>query len=203
MKIFARILSLMIALALLLSLAACSNDGPAETPSDTPDAASPTESSANEFDKDGWKLLLDNGLKLVSDYSEELFRTVVPASEIDFNVSEYAKRDKDYLALVRSEYEEMAEHYTQTYGEGWTLSYTVNSVDEKDAEGIEKYKAFDNFYFNSYGIDLDSISAVTFVKLTVKIEGPLGSNTKDKTIQCFCSDNEWWSFYALRIGLKL
>ena len=195
-----KIFALVLAIAALLVFCACSGTPGGEA---SPTEAAETLAPSKDFDKDGWKLLLDNGLKLVSDYSEELLRTVIPAGEIEFNVNEFAKRDKDYLALVRQDYEDAAKAYTEAYGEGWTLSYTVNTVDDKDAEGIEKYRAFDSFYFKSYGIDVSGISAVTFVKVTVKIEGPLGSNTKDKTIQCFCYDNEWWSFYALRIGLKL
>lgn len=188
-----KLIAITIALASLLALCACGSGTPAEKP----DPAAPA------FDKEGYKGMLDTALTLVSDFNEESFAKVIPQCEIDYNIKEFASRDKDYIELVKQEYAATAAAYAETYGDDWKLSYVINSVDEKDAEGIEKYKSFDNFYFTTYGVDLDKISAVTFVKATVKIEGSKGSNTKDKTLQCFCYNNEWYSFYAVRFGFKL
>lgn len=183
---------ILIVLAALLAFTACNGGGGA-----------PAESPKPSADPEGYKAMFDEALLLLTDYSDERLARVLHKGELDYNIDQYKQRDKDYLQLVRQEFETTAQKYTETYGSDWKLSYTINSVEVKDAEGIEKYKKFDSFFFDSYGIDTDSITDVVFVKLTVKIEGSVDSNTKDKTIQCFCSDGSWYSFYAVRLGLKL
>ena len=181
-----KFIALILAAAALLAFCACEGS-----------------SSRPAVSKDGYKAMLDIALKLVTDFTEEDFAKVLPPSAIEYNKEEYAKRDKDYIELVKQDYAATAASYSEAYGSDWKLSYVINSADEKDAEGIEKYKKFDDFYFRTYNVDQDRITAVTFVKVTVKVEGSKGSNTKDKTIQCFCYDGAWYSLYAVRLGLKL
>lgn len=157
-----------------------------------------------EFDKEGYRVLLDNAAKLPSEFSEELLNKVMHPGEIKYKSDFYAsEKNEDFIALVREEFETTAQSYAETYGDDWKITYTVNEAVEKDAEGIQNYKEFDGFYFNTYNIDTDKIQAVTFAKVTVHIEGSKDFNDKDKTIQCFCIDGVWYSFYAVRLGLKL
>lgn len=181
-----KLISAALAALLLLSLCACSGNKPQP----------PVE-------KDSYNVLLDASLKLVTDFDRETLDKVLYRSQIEYMIQDYASKDKDYIAALEEEFASVAAAYTEAYGEDWKLSYTINETIEKDAEGIEKYKEFDSFYFKTYGIDTDKIQAVTFLKVTAHIAGSLGSNSKDRTIQCFMIDGAWYSFYAIRLGLKL
>ena len=180
-----RLTAILLAFLMVISFAACSG------------------SSRADYKKDGYITLLDNAIKLPSEYSEALVKKVLWPGEIDFMVKSYSERGKDYMALLEEDFTHIRENYSEVYGEDWKLSYTIDSVDEKDEKGIENYKNFDGFYFDSYGVDTSRIRAVTFLKVTVRIEGSRDQNEKQKTIQCFCIDNEWYSFYAIRLGVNL
>ncbi|MBO6060992.1 MAG: hypothetical protein J6P98_02605 [Clostridia bacterium] len=179
-----RIIPILLLAAFILPLAACSVPAPA-------------------VDKDGWKVPLENALGLIREYDPALLETIVPPSENEYFINYYKEKGEDYEELLRGEYAAVAEEYNEVFGEDWVITYELLDAAEKDEEGIRKYKEFDGFYFETYGIDTDKIQAVTFVKALVKISGSKGENSKEKTVQCFCYDGEWYSFYALRFGLKL
>ena len=148
--------------------------------------------------------LLDAAAQLPSSFSEELLDKCIPESEKAYNVSIYRERkNEDYIESLRGQYAEVAKNYDEKYGEGWSVTYTVSETVEKDAEGIEKYKDFDNYFFTTYEIDLDKVDAVTFVKVTVRVEGPNGSGEKDRTVQCFRLDGRWYSFYSLGFAANI
>lgn len=153
--------------------------------------------------KDGYIELLDNSMELMRNYSEELARKVMPEGMVDSQVKANEERGRDFFALLEQQFSDQRASYAATYGDDWKISYTVNEAVEKDKEGIENYKAFDAHYFETYGIDTSKITAVTFAKVTVRIEGSRDSNEKDKTIQCFLIDGKWYSFYAVMMGLRL
>ena len=178
-------IAVILAVLALLSLAACGK-----------------KPSAN-YDHEGYKALLDEAIKLYTDFSSEQFEKVCHPNDIAYNVESYQKNGKDYLEAAKTTFDALNEKYTSLYGEDWKITYTINEAVEKDEKGIEKYKQFDNHYFKQYNIDTDKFQAVTFAKVTVHIEGSKGSFDKDKTIQCFCIDGVWYSLYAYRIGFAL
>ena len=180
-----RALALIIAVVTLLSLAACGQKDPGSA------------------DDAGYLLMLDNAIRLPREYSRELFDKVAPPSETEYKIEMYRSKGEDYLAAVEAQYAKTCSDYDEVYGKDWVLSYTVVSVDEKDEAGIENYKKFDNYFFETYGIDTDKITAVVFVKVNVHIESPRDYNDKEKTIQCFCLDGNWYSFYGAMMGLKM
>ncbi len=180
----------MMALTALLALCACT-------------AGEKIKDDALKYDPEGYKTLLDNALKLTANFDRKLLDKVSHPNETEYYINYYKEKDQDYIDLLKNEFNGIGEDYAERYGDDWKLSYTVDSVEEKDAEGIENYKKFDSYYFKTYNINTDDIQAVTFVKVTVHIEGSLGSNDKQKTIQCFCIGGEWYSFYAIRLGIKL
>lgn len=149
----------------------------------------------------GYKKLLDVGIKLPSGCTEELVKSVIHPSELAFDIEDYKKNGKDYMEMVCSELNDKGREYAEKYGDDWKLSYEIKEAVEKDAKGIEQYKQFDSFYFERYGIPTDEFRAVTFVKVKVHIEGSKGSADKDRTIQCFQIGDEWYSLYAVRMGL--
>ena len=181
-----RSIAIILLAALLASFAACSvKNTPARDP-------------------EGYIALLDNAIRLPAEHSDELIRKVYYPGETEYYVNYYRdNKGEDYMAILNEEFGNIAAHYAETYGEDWKLSYKINEADVKDAAGIEKYKSFDSFYFKTYGIDTDKITDVVFAKVTVTIEGSKDSNSKDKTVQCFCVDGEWYSFYAIRLGVSL
>ncbi|MBR3383073.1 MAG: hypothetical protein IKG85_08595 [Clostridia bacterium] len=180
-----RIIAVILLAAMLAALAACTGKN-------------------TEYDPEGYKALLDNAIKLPSEYSDELFEKVCFPGETSYFVDYYKnEKNDDYLRLIREDYGKIADHYAEVYGEDWKLSYVINEAQVKDAEGIEQYKAFDSFYFKTYGVNVDRIQAVTFAKVTVSISGSKDSNSKEKTVQCFCVDGVWYSFYAKRLGVNL
>ena len=178
------------ALTALLTLCACT-------------AGDKIKDGAVKYDREGYKALFDNALKLPRQFDRKLLDKVSHPNEIEYNINSYNERGQDYIALLQTEFDGIGKDYTERYGDDWKLSYTVDSVDEKNAEGIENYKKFDSYFFKTYNINTDDIQAVTFVKVTVHIEGSLGSNDKQKTVQCFCIGGEWYSFYAIRLGIKM
>lgn len=183
-----RILALILSLITLTALCACRKDTPVQPSGD---------------EKEGYKLLLDKCTELAQGYDDALVREVMPAGMLDYYITENAKKDKDFLALLKDQFEESQKAYAETYGEDWKITYELLEADEKDEAGIENYKSFDDFYFENYGIDTDKIEAVTFAKVRMHIEGSRDSNDKEKTIQCFMIDGKWYSFYAVMMGLRL
>jgi hypothetical protein len=181
-----RFSALLLALITLLALCACHKE---------PEKPAPEAESCTD--------LLDKCVKLAEKYDEDLVREVMPAGMLDYYIAENAKKDKDFLELLKAQFEESQAVYARTYGEDWKITYEMLEADEKDEAGIESYKAFDSFYFSNYGIDTDKIEAVTFAKVRMHIEGSLDSNDKEKTIQCFLIDGKWYSFYAVMMGLRL
>ena len=159
--------------------------------------------SKPEFDKDGWRVPLDSAVTLTHEFDEALLDKIVPKSETEYYVDLFKGKGEDYIDVLSKEFESIRADYAERYGDDWTVSYEVTEVTEKDEEGIRKYKEFDSYFFKTYNINTDDISAVTFVKVRVHIEGSKGSNDKDKTLQCFCLNGEWYSFYAIRLGVKL
>lgn len=159
---------------------------------------------AASFDREGYKVLLDESVKLYSDFSREQVEKVCHPNEIAYKTDMYRERkDADYIELLGKDLEAVCEKYDELYGTDWKITYTIREAVEKDEKGIEQYKQFDHFYFEEYNIDTDAFQAVTFAKVTVHIEGSKGSFDKNKTIQCFCIDGTWYSLYAFRIGLAL
>ena len=181
-----KVFALILALILLASLCACKKGGPEKS-----------------FDKEGYKQLIEDCIKLIESYDEETARKVICPGMLDYYIKSNEEQGRDFLALLQKQFEENQAKYAQVYGNDWKLTYTIESADEKDAEGIQKYKEFDSFYFDNYSVNTDNIQAVTFVKVNIHIEGENGSNDKTKTVQCFCVDNEWYSFYAVMLGLNL
>lgn len=180
-----KLIAILIAALMLLPLAACKKPGSAD------------------FKKDGYTDMFDAAIKLVTDFDRETLDKVQHPAEISYKISEFKKKDVDYIEALKDEFAGVAASYDEKYGPGWVITYTIDETVEKDEDGIEKYKAFDEFYFRTYGIDTDKFQAVTFVKLTVHISGPLGSGEKARTVQCFCIDGVWYSLYAIRLALKL
>ncbi len=188
---------------MLLSFAACKQKDPGKTDPSPEPSLSP-EATAAPSDDDWYRSMFDSALMLVRLFDEQLLDRVVHPNQTAALVKEYReKKDQDYIELLRQDLQSVALDYQDRYGEDWRLSYKVNEIIDKDAEGIEHYKQYDSHYFNVYNIDTDEIDAVAFVKVTVSIKGSLGENSKDKTVQCFRIDGKWYSFYAIRLGLKL
>ena len=182
-----RFVSIILLASMLLAFAACSGKKP-----------------GGGFDPEGYKDLLDCAIRLPSEFSEELVKQVIHPGEYAFHADYYKEnKGEDYLALLQAEFAKIAQSYAETFGEDWKLSYKINEAQVKDEKGIENYKNFDSFYFKTYNVDVDRIQSVVFAKVTVSIEGSLDSNSKDKTVQCFCIDGKWYSFYAVRLGVNL
>lgn len=156
-----------------------------------------------EFDKDGWRVPLDSAVALTHEFDKALLDKIVPHSETEYYVGFFKDKGQDYITVLSDEFESIRADYAERYGDDWAVSYEVTEVTEKDEEGIRKYKEFDSFYFETFNVNTDDITAVTFVKVRVHIEGSKGSNDKEKTLQCFCLGREWYSFYAMRLGVKL
>lgn len=191
-----KLLAVFLTAAMLLVFAACRRDPGVTDPSPAPGATS----EADEW----YKSMFNSAMMIVRMFDEQLLDRIIYPGQLEALKKEYReKKDQDYIELLRRDYEAVAAGYTETYGEDWRLSYKINEIIDKDAEGIENYKKFDSHYFKAYNVDTDKIDAVAFVKLTVTIKGSLGENSKDKTIQCFRIDGKWYSFYALRLGVKL
>lgn len=190
-----KLIAVCLAVIMLLAFAACKKD-PKPTPG--PDATSAPENKEETFTD-----LLDRCVALVGNYSEERLRETMPEGMLSKQIEMNNERGRDFMELIRAQFEEQAAEYAETYGEDWKISYTLNQADEKDAAGIENYKSFDSHYFSEYGIDTSKIEAVTFARVTMHIEGSRDSADKDKTIQCFKIDGKWYSFYAVMMGLRL
>ena len=167
-------------------------------------ADSPADPESGAESKDGYLTVLDSACELTKHFDRDLMDKVVPPLETEYYVQQYREsKDVDYIEALAENYAQIAAEYDEYFGDDWKLTYTVTALDEKDEEGIANYKVFDHYYFETYGIDLDSIDAVTFVKAKVHIEGSKGSNDKEKTLQFFRSGGEWYSFYAARFGIKM
>lgn len=159
---------------------------------------------APDYDADGWRAVIDSAILLPSSFSEETVRKCLSPEEIEFKKADAAqKHDKDYMEELRASYASLKESYDEKYGEDWELTWELREAVEKDADGIKKYLDYDNYFFETYGIDVSDIRAVTFAKITVRISGSKGSGEKDRTVQCFCAGGEWYSFYALSVGAGL
>lgn len=183
-----RIAALLLALAAVVCAAACK---PAEKPKET-------------SSEEGYIAMLDCAIKLPTEFSRELLDNVLPPSETDFYINYYREnKDMDYLEALAGQYRDICEGYTEKYGEGWKLSYSVVSVDVKDEDGIANYKSYDSYYFTTYGVNTDDIDAVVFVTVNVRIESPSDSNEREKILQCFSLNGKWYSFYGARLGINL
>lgn len=184
-----KVIAVFAALLLLAAFVSCKNNKPSPTPAPA--------------DNGGYKALLDNCVELAANYSRELAEKCIPSGMIEKQVAVNKEQGRDFWELLKAQFDDQRALYAETYGDDWKITYTVIEAVEKDEKGIENYKQFDSHYFTQYGIDASKISAVTFAKVNMHIEGSRDSNDKEKTIQCFCIDGNWYSFYAVMMGLRL
>ena len=179
-----RIIAILIAALCLAALAACG-------------------AKNDNTDREGYKAMLDIASELPREHSRETLDLIFPASGTDYLINTFKDRGRDYIEELNAQYDEMHENYAAKYGSDYEITYTVTEAVEKDAQGIENYKSYDSHYFDVYGVDPDAVTAVTFVTVHLRIEGSKDSYERDKTLQCFCIDGRWYSFYSLQLPLKL
>lgn len=177
-------LALILLLAMLAALAAC-GEKPAS------------------YDKEGYKALFDIAVNLPKEHSRETINKIFPSSGTDYLIKTFAERDRDYMAELDAQYNDMDSSYAEKYGDDYRITYTVVKAVEKDKEGIEQYRSYDSHYFDVYGVDASKVVAVTFVTVSLKIEGSKDSYEREKTLQCYCIDGNWYSFYSTQLPLKL
>ena len=189
-----KITALILVLVSALALCACGSGG-----SNTAETPAPSAGDG------GYIEMLDAAIALIGGYSRELMDKVIPPEETEYYIDFYSHKDPpvDYLTELKNQFAEMADNYAATYGDDWKLSYKVKTVDCKDAEGRQKYLDYDHFYFNTYGIDMSKVDDVVFVTVDIHIEGSKDSNDKEKTLQCFRYNGNWYSFYGAMMGTKL
>ncbi len=182
-KTTAIILALLFALALLVG---CSEREPAVS---------------DEYGCADYYELAQTALLLAKTGDVELIKKLLPKGEIEFNTARFAEKDQDYFELLRQDFAAANEAYTAAYGEDYELSYTFTECRDKDAEGIQKYRDFDAYYFESYGIDAEKIEAVSYLYAEVTASGASASYTKEKSLWVFKYEGRWYSFYMPTFGL--
>lgn len=180
-----RIAALSILLAMLLAFAACG------------------AKKNTEYDKEGYMTIFEIASELPRDHSREKLDRIFPSTGTDYLISTYAEHDRDYMEEINAQYDYMHEQYVEKYGADYKIKCEVVEAVEKDEEGIKQYLNFDNHYFEVYGVDKNKVAAVTFVTVRITIEGSLDSFEREKTLQCYCVDGNWYSFYSTQLPLKL
>ncbi len=155
------------------------------------------------YDREGYKAMFDIAVNLPRDHSREKIDRIFPASGTDYLVTVFSDRGRNYLEELDNQYNEMHAEYAEKYGDDYAITYEVVNAVEKDKAGIEQYKNYDSHYFDVYGVDTDAVQAVTFVTVKLRIEGSKDSYEREKTLQCFCIDGNWYSFYSTQLPTKL
>lgn len=156
-----------------------------------------------DYDPEGYRQMFDAAIRLPREFSRELLDLVLPPSETDYYIELYNGRDRNYMVELKNEFDSMSKEYSEKYGDDYVIKYDVVEAEVKDEAGIAQYKNYDSHYFNTYGVDTDKIQAVTFVTVRLTISGSKDEYSREKTLQCFCIDGVWYSFYGAMLTTKL
>lgn len=156
-----------------------------------------------DYGSESVEQLIANAIQLASTCDAQLIKRLIPRGEVEYFVDYYEGKGQDYWKLLQTEFENNKASYDEKCGQDWTITYEITKNNVKDEEGIEKYRDYDNFYFNQYGVDPAKITDVSYIYFNVSVNGSLGSGTKEKSMWVFCYGGRWYSFYVPRFGLNL
>lgn len=191
-----RFLSIILASLTLLGFAALSgcSDKPAVDGGDTADA---------EYGSSSYAEMVEAAFDLVRTGDTALMKKIYPKEELEVKVADYEAKGQDFYELLAEEFEACAARYAEVCGEDWQLSYVFTDVREKDEAGVQNYREFDEYYFRTFGLDPEKITAATYVYADVTVSGSLGSFTKQKSCWLFFYEGRWYSFYIPSFGLNI
>jgi len=100
---------------------------------------------------------------------------------LDLSVDTSSQYYKALRAIVE-------ETYTQTYGEGYTVSYAVKETEDMS---VREYEAYCTLYRDSRYVDVDQLKIGKNVTVTVTIEGDYGTHTYDYTLSLLKYKGAW------------
>ena len=156
-----------------------------------------------DYGSDSTDRLAENAVQLAYTCDVELIKKLLPQGEVDFYVNYYDEKNQDYYALLKAEFDKNAAAYAEACGDDWAITYKITKQNDKDADGVQQYRDFDNFYFEQYGLDPAKISAASYIYYDVTVSGSRGAFTKQKSMWMFEYEGRWYSFYMPRFGLSL
>lgn len=199
-----RVVNIMLALLMLAAALPFSGCSILDKILDKKDEKPDTPVIDTGYGSDDHDQLADYAVQFAATGDVEYIKRLLPESELKYYEDYYREnKNLDYWQVLSDELAAQKEHYNEVCGNDWVITYEMTQCNDKDEEGINKYREFDSFYFEQYNMDPAKISDVSFIYYDVTITGSLGSNTKQKSMWTFCYEGRWYSFYMPRFGLSL
>lgn len=142
---------------------------------------------------------IDNTIAMVKELDPQLIRGVLAPPEIDYYIDHYKnEKNSDYFNELMTSLNAFVGAY-ETCGSDWVITYEIEAAKEMDKEALENYKSYDRYYFETFGMDTDDVTAGYRLDLAVSVAGSEGEKTATCSLFTYKYKGEWYSFNATDI----